>query len=77
MNVCFNRPPCFPLMYHDIQAEILEHDSRRMAELSYKIWLCNVSSPTVPVCLNGGAVKLISSKIFKFFFFSVYYYFDI
>ncbi|CAG8650875.1 14085_t:CDS:2 [Funneliformis mosseae] len=34
-----NWPPCYPIIYHNIQADILDGDSRRMTEQSYKLWL--------------------------------------
>ncbi|CAB4376617.1 unnamed protein product [Rhizophagus irregularis] len=37
-----NWPPCYPLIYHDIQAEILESSAVGMAELSYKLWLAYI-----------------------------------
>uniref|UniRef100_A0A1D1Y350 Secretory carrier-associated membrane protein n=1 Tax=Anthurium amnicola TaxID=1678845 RepID=A0A1D1Y350_9ARAE len=47
-----NWPPCYPIIYHDIQAEILGDSEVRMAELSYKLWLAY----TITLVFNLAAV---------------------
>jgi ABC-type antimicrobial peptide transport system permease subunit len=34
-----NWPPCYPIIYHNIQAEIIEDNAIQLAEFSYKLWL--------------------------------------
>ncbi|GBB97333.1 hypothetical protein RclHR1_02970009 [Rhizophagus clarus] len=60
-----NWPPCHPIIYHDIQAEILESEAIQMAETSYKLWLAYIVTlifnlaAVIASAASGGAGDLI------------------
>ncbi|CAI2181771.1 4784_t:CDS:2 [Funneliformis geosporum] len=70
-----NWPPCYPVIYHNIQADILDGDSRRMTEQSYKLWLSVVVTSATRndgVSIIGqiliAILYLLAWPLFDFFF---------
>ncbi|RIA95387.1 scamp family-domain-containing protein [Glomus cerebriforme] len=78
-----NWPPCYPIIYHDIQAEILEDSAVRMAERSYVLWLAyivtlifNFISVVATTIANGNAGDVIVQILLAILYLFIWPLFD-